>query len=191
LTATIAPNPAHPLLILASASPQRAAILNQLGIPFKAVVSGVEEIETGDPKTVAEENARRKADAVGGDLVLGADTLVALDQIIYGKPQDEGQARETLLALSGRTHTVWGGIAIKEEGEIRSAVAATRVTFRAIDPGLLAWYVEANEWRDRAGGYAIQGRGAALVAGIEGDFWNVVGLPVPELLNLRPALLSG
>jgi septum formation protein len=127
---------------------------------------------------------------VEGDLVLGADTLVAIDQTIYGKPQDEAEARASLLALSGRTHTVWGGIAVKEAGEIRSAVAATAVTFRAIEPWLLTWYVEANEWRGRAGGYAIQGRGAALVTAIEGDFWNVVGLPVPQLLNLRPTLLS-
>lgn len=188
--AIIAPNSGHPRLILASASPQRAAILTQLGIPFEVVVPDVEELELGDPAAVCEENARRKASAVGGDLVLAADTVVALGDRVYGKPEDEGQARAFLQALSGQTHTVWGGISVKEAGEIRTATAATRVTFRAIEPELLAWYVEANEWRGRAGGYAIQGRGAALVERIEGDFWNVVGLPVQELLNLRPTILS-
>jgi septum formation protein len=122
--------------------------------------------------------------------VLGADTLVALDQIIYGKPENEAEARATLEALSGETHTVWGGIAVKHQGEIRSAVASTKVTFRFLTDPEIAWYVETNEWRGRAGGYAIQGRGAALVERIEGDFFNVVGLPVPTLLNLQPTLLS-
>jgi len=182
--------PAHPRLILASASPQRSAILKQLGIPFEVVVPAVEEFEHGDPATAAEENARRKAEAVPGDLVLAADTLVALNATIYGKPEDESEARASLQALSGNTHTVWGGIAVKEDGAVRSAIAATMVTFRPLTDDDLDWYLATDEWRGRAGGYAIQGRGAALVSGIEGDFWNVVGLPVPQLLELLPTVLS-
>jgi septum formation protein len=94
------------------------------------------------------------------------------------------------LALSARVHEVWGGIAIRQGGEERTSAACTRVRFRELDPGVLEWYLRSGEWQGRAGGYAIQGRGAALVEGIEGDFWNVVGLPVPQLLDLAPDLLT-
>jgi septum formation protein len=107
------------------------------------------------------------------------DTVVALDGRIYGKPGDAAQARAGLAALSGRTHTVFSGIVLGR----RHAVAATQVTFRRLED-LIEWYVGTGEWRDRAGGYAIQGRGAALVRGIEGDYANVVGLPVAALLDL-------
>ncbi len=150
----------------------------------------VEELATGDPATVAEENARRKAQAVAGDRVLAADTLVALNAEIYGKPEDETHARASLQALSGHTHTVWGGIAIKEHEQVRTAIASTAVTFRTLDEPILEWYLAGGEWEGRAGGYAIQGRGAALVEAIEGDFWNVVGLPVGQLLELLPDVLS-
>ena len=177
-------------MILASASPQRAAILRQLGIPFEVVVPDVDEIESGTPAAVCEENARRKANAVDGELVLAADTVVALEDEIYGKPENEAEARASLQALSGNTHTVWGGIALREVGTTRTATAQTQVTFRNLADHEIAWYLATEEWRGRAGGYAIQGRGAALVSAIEGDFWNVVGLPVAELLNLQPTLLS-
>jgi septum formation protein len=149
----------------------------------------VEELATGDPAAVVRENARRKAEAVDGPLVLGADTEVALDEGIFGKALDEAGARAHLERLSGRTHLVWGGLAVRAEGELRTAVAATAVTFRALTPGDLDWYLAAGEWRERAGAYAIQGRGAALVERIEGDFWNVVGLPVPQLLEILPGIL--
>jgi septum formation protein len=132
------------------------------------------------------ENALRKARAVEGELVLGVDTTVVLDGVAYGKPATEADAERTLRRLSGRTHEVWSGIALNE----RTAAACTKVTFRALDEPLLRWYLDSGEWQDRAGGYAIQGRGAALVEGIEGDFWNVVGLPVPELLRMAPDLLA-
>jgi septum formation protein len=176
------------VLTLASASPQRRAILEQLGVPFVVTPSGAEELAEGDPKEVALENARRKASAVAGDRVLGVDTLVALDGTIYGKPQDEAHARETLQALAGRTHQVVSGIAVAPE--MRTAVAVTDVSFRDMDEGWIDWYVETGEWRGRAGGYAIQGRGAALVREIRGDYLNVVGLPVPALLDLLPDLLA-
>ena len=145
----------------------------------------VEEIETGDPVAVAMENARRKAAAVDGELVLGVDTVVALDGRIYGKPEDEQEAAATLTVLSGRTHEVVSGLAIG--GEVTAEV--TRVTFRTVTDDLLQWYLATGEWRDRAGGYAIQGRGAALVTAIDGDYLNVVGLPVAQLLARMPGLL--
>ncbi len=172
-------------MILASRSPQRRAILEQLGIDFEVVVPEIDEIEDGDPREMVVENALRKARAVQGDLVLGVDTTVALDGRVYGKPGNEEEAERFLTLLSGRTHEVWSGIALNE----RTAAACTKVTFRDLPQPLLRWYLDSGEWRQRAGGYAIQGRGAALVERIEGDFWNVVGLPVPELLNLAPDLL--
>ena len=122
--------------------------------------------------------------------MLGADTLVTIDGEILGKPRDAAQAREYAGRLAGRTHQVLGGIAIARDGEIEAEdVVATAVTFREADDGLLDWYVATGEWEGRAGGYAIQGRGAALVAGIEGDYLNVVGLPLARLLDLIPELL--
>jgi septum formation protein len=153
--------------------------------------AGIEELEQGDPHVVAEENARRKAEAVEAPdtLVLGVDTMVALDARIYGKPADPAEAAATLQALSGATHEVVSGLALAEAGRMRSVTAVTEVTFRPLGDALIDWYVATGEWRDRAGGYAIQGRGAALVAGIRGDYLNVVGLPVAALLDLQPDLL--
>jgi septum formation protein len=177
-------------LILASASPQRREILTRLGIAFEVRPANVEEETAGDPAAVAEENARRKATAIDGDLVLGADTVVALDGDILGKPRDAAQAREYLTRLAGRRHDVVGGIALAERGEVvAAAVEVTAVDFRPATAELVDWYVATGEWEGRAGGYAIQGRGAALVSGIEGDYLNVVGLPLARLLDLRPDLL--
>ena len=180
----------QPPLILASRSPQRRAILQQLGVSFEAIPPDIEELVEGVPEEVVVENARRKAAAVGGSLVLGVDTAVVVDGTLYGKPPDEAAARESLRRLSGRWHDVWSGIALREGDGERSATACTRVLFRPLDPSEIEWYIESGEWAERAGGYAIQGRGAALVERIEGDFWNVVGLPVPALLALAPRLLG-
>jgi septum formation protein len=183
--------PRRPRLTLASRSPQRRAILEQLGVEFVALVPPVEEVEAGDPEAVALQNARAKARAVAGELVLGVDTVVALDGRIYGKPGDEAEAEQTLRALSGRTHSVLSGVCLVRRGRERTAVARTAVRFRQLEPRLIDWYVAGGEWRERAGGYAIQGRGAALVAAIDGDYTNVVGLPVAALLGLWPGLLPG
>ena len=177
-------------LRLASASPQRRAILEQLGIAFEVAPANVEELTAGDPRELALENARRKALAVPGELVLGADTDVGLDGDVLGKPRDAAHARDLLARLSGRRHEVVGGVAIAEHGAIVAEdVVVTAVDFRALDDATLDWYVATGEWQGRAGGYAIQGRGAALVKGIEGDYLNVVGLPLARLLELMPALL--
>jgi septum formation protein len=174
-------------LILASASPQRRAILEQAGLEFEVRPSDVEELADGEPRAVAAENARRKALAVAADLVLGADTLVTLDGAILGKPRDAAQAVEYVARLAGRTHQVVGGIALARAGAVLAeAVEVTDVTFRALTADEVDAYVAVGEWQDRAGGYAIQGRGATLVRSISGDYLNVVGLPLARLLDLLP-----
>jgi septum formation protein len=178
------------LLTLASASPQRRAILEQLGVDFRAVVPDVEEAVGADPRATVVENALRKARAVSGDLVLAADTEVVLDGRVFGKPADASEAELFLRRLSGRVHEVWGGLALRNGSAERTASAVTRVRFRLLETSDVQWYLSTGEWRDRAGAYAIQGRGAALVESIEGDYWNVVGLPVAELVRLAPGLLG-
>jgi septum formation protein len=181
-------------VILSSRSPQRRAILEQLGVDFRVEAPEVEELTEGDPRRLVRENATRKARAVAarGERVLGADTAVVLDGRVFGKPRDEREAETFLRRLSGRTHEVMSGIAVREPGGAeRSDVAVTKVRFRRLEAPDLAWYLATGEWRERAGAYAIQGRGAALVEEIEGDYWNVVGLPVAALLRLVPDLLGG
>jgi septum formation protein len=182
----LAPEP----LILASRSPQRRAILEQLGVQFTVVTpEGVEELAEGEPRELVVENAVRKARAVEGALVLGVDTAVVLDGRAYGKPGDEAEAGSFLRALSGREHEVMSGVALRRGGEERTDSEVTRVRFRELGNAELEWYLASGEWRERAGGYAIQGRGAALVAGLKGDYLNVVGLPAPALLRLAPDLV--
>jgi septum formation protein len=181
-------------LVLASASPQRRAILDRLGVSFTVRATETPELTAGDPGEVAAENALRKARAARipgvSEVVLGCDTLVALDGVIYGKPGDERAARASLGALSGATHEAISGVALLVEGEERMAVARTRVGFRVLGQDLLDWYLATGEWPGRAGGYAIQGAGAALVLAVEGDYENVVGLPLATLLDLYPQLLK-
>ncbi|HVS28072.1 MAG TPA: Maf family protein [Solirubrobacteraceae bacterium] len=184
-------------MILASRSPQRRALLEQLGIEFELRPADVRERGDGEPQAVVRENAQRKARAVAATLaadddrlVLGVDTVVALAGRVLGKPTDEAEARAFLKALAGRVHAVRSGICLCGPGRERSAVATTSVRFRALGPSEIHWYVATGEWRERAGGYAIQGRGAALVSSIQGDYFNVVGLPVASLLRLAPELLG-
>jgi septum formation protein len=186
---------AKPRLVLASGSPQRRAILGDLGLDFDVRASDVAEEDEGAPRVVASENALRKALAVAADaqddVVIGCDTLVATDGTeIWGKPSDADEARATLRHLSGRTHEVVSGLAIVQRGDVRAATEITHVTFRALDDATIEWYISTGEWNGRAGGYAIQGRGAVLVNRIEGDYLNVVGLPVAALLGLCPALVE-
>ena len=180
-------------LVLGSKSPQRRAILEALGVSFVVRPSGFGETEEGEATEVALGNAEGKALAVAreaGETVLAVDTVVSLDGRLWGKPADEEAARATLGALSGRTHVVVSGVAVVSERGPQSATCATEVTFRALEGALLEWYLRSGEWRERAGGYAIQGAGAALVQSISGDWTNVVGLPVGTLLELLPWLLE-
>jgi septum formation protein len=182
-----------PPLILASASPQRRAILERLGVSFTVRPPEIAEIEQGKPAEVAVENALAKARAARAadaqETVLGCDTLVALGTRIYGKPVDERSARETIAALVGQTHIVLSGVALLRGEREQVALARTEVTFRECDERMVDWYVASGEWRGKSGGYAIQGLGAALVREIRGEFENVVGLPIATLLDLYPELL--
>ena len=180
--------PPAPPLLLASRSPQRRAILEQLGIPFEAVVPQYEEGLTGaEPVAEVERHAQGKARSVAGVAgerpILGVDTEVVLGGRVYGKPADEGEAEAMLEALSGQTHEVVSGLCLLTAAWEELHHAVTRVSFRDLTPRELGLYVVSGEWRDRAGGYAIQGLGAALVERIEGDYLNVVGLPAALLVN--------
>jgi septum formation protein len=169
-------------------------MLETLGVVFEVRAPLFEECETGEARRVALHNAVGKASAVARaphEVVLGVDTVVSLGDRLWGKPSDDAEARETLAALSGRTHTVVSAIALLGLEEApRTETCATEVTFRPLDPDTIEWYVHSGEWRERAGGYAIQGAGCALVAGIAGDWTNVVGLPVGALLDVHPSLLA-
>jgi septum formation protein len=181
-------------LVLASSSPQRRAILERLGVGFTVRPAEIEELSSGDPAALVTENARRKAHAArtpgSQEAVLGCDTIVVHDGVVFGKPASEEEARETLCALSDTTHEVLSGLVLLLPSVARNGLARTRVTFRALGADLIDWYLATGEWRGRAGGYAIQGAGAALVRGVEGDYENVVGLPLATLLDLYPELLD-
>lgn len=180
---------------------------------FEVIPADVEELTTGVPEELALANARLKADAIARELpfevepaerartrtgapdrrdpgvgrrILGVDTVVALDGEVFGKPADAAAAAATLTRLAGRTHRVISGLVLRPDGE---RVAVTRVTFRALDAAQIDRYVATGEWRGRAGGYAIQERGAALVERIDGDYANIVGLPVAALIDLAGDLL--
>jgi septum formation protein len=186
-----------PHLVLASASPRRREILSALGISFETFTPDIEELTEGDPEEVVLENARRKAHAgfaaaPDGAAALGVDTEVVLGGRMLGKASDLSEARERLEALSGRTHTVLSGVVVLGPGRAgdapaeRSGVARSEVTFRPLAPDTLRAYLASGEWRDRAGAYAIQGMGSMLIDRVDGDFSNVVGLPVRMLLALVP-----
>ena len=173
------------MILLASRSPQRRALLAALGVDFRVAVSGVEEGD--DPLDNARAKARDVAARLGvpeGGAVLGADTEVLLEGRALGKPADEGEALWTLRELSGRAHLVRTAVCLITARGERPIVDDARVVFRALSEDLVRWYADTGEWRDRAGGYAIQGAGAALVERVEGDPTTVVGLPVGALAAL-------
>ncbi len=189
--------PPAPPLLLASTSPQRRAILNQLGIPFDAMAPRYVEHDPAeaDAEQLVCEHALGKArsvlDEAGERPVLGVDTTVVLAGRIYTKPTSAGDAERMLDELSGRTHAVVSGLCLATTSwEVVSAIA-TRVTFRKLTPRELGWYVASGEWEGRAGGYAIQGRGGGLVRRVEGDYLNVVGLPASLLVQLLAERFSG
>jgi septum formation protein len=188
--------PPAPPLLLASRSPQRRAILEQLGIPFETIVPEYDEELTGaDPVVEVERRAQGKARSVAGIAddrpVLGVDTEVVLAGRVYGKPADAAEAEAMLEQLSGKTHEVVSGLCLLTPAWEELHHAATLVSFRALTPRELGPYVAGEEWRGRAGGYAIQGLGAALVERIEGDYLNVVGLPAALLVNLLAERFPG
>jgi septum formation protein len=181
--------PPAPPLLLASSSPQRPAILTQLGIPFEVVAPEFHEA----PGTGPLERAAGKARSVdGGDRpVLGVDTEVLLGGELIGKPDGPAAAGQMLEALSGATHEVVSGLCLRTEHWEELHRETTRVTFRPLTPRELARYLASGEWEGRAGGYAIQGLGASLVERIEGDYLNVVGLPGALLVRLLATRFAG
>jgi septum formation protein len=188
--------PPAPPILLASRSPQRRAILEQLGIPFEAIIPKyAEELTGADPVAEVERLAQGKARSVAGVAaerpVLGVDTEVVLDGRVYGKPADAAEAEAMLDALSGKTHEVVSGLCLVTPGWEELEHAVTRVSFRTLTPRELGLYVASEEWRERAGGYAIQGLGAALVERVEGDYLNVVGLPAALLVELLAERFPG
>jgi septum formation protein len=182
---------------LASRSPQRRAILEQLHLPFDVVAPAYDETTPAgaDPLELVREHARGKArsvaDIAGDRPVVGVDTEVVLDSRIYGKPANATEAEEMLEQLSGRTHVVVSGLCLLTPGWEDVEHETTSVSFRELTPRELGIYVATGEWEGRAGGYAIQGRGAALVRSIEGDYLNVVGLPVALLARLLAERFPG
>ncbi|MDX1532432.1 MAG: Maf family protein [Rhodothermales bacterium] len=180
----------HVPLVLASQSPRRRQLLERLGLTFTVQPSGAEEVlpEGAGPAEAVEVLARQKAEAVAPDhpdaLTLGADTLVVLEDDVLGKPADADEAAAMLTRLAGRTHTVYTGIALLHPPSRRSVTAheATAVTFAPLDAHEVAAYVATGSPMDKAGAYGIQDDlGALFVAGIEGDYYNVVGLPLHRL----------
>jgi septum formation protein len=176
-----------PPLVLASTSPQRRAILEQLRIPYRAVAPEYVERDPPDAEPVAlvRAHAEGKARSVqaGGEVTLGVDTTVHLDGRLYGKPADREGAAAMLAELAGRTHLVLSGLCLLGDGFELVEHEVTEVTFRELAAAELEAYLDSGEWSGRAGGYAIQGLGARLVAGIAGDYLNVVGLPATLLLD--------
>ena len=189
--------PPAPPLLLASTSPQRRAILEQLGIPFDVVAPDYEEHDQPGVDAVAlvKEHAlgkaRSVADQADGRPVLGVDTSVVLGGRVYGKPANAEAAAEMLGALGGKTHIVVSGLALLTPGWELIDHVATRVTFRELTPRDVAVYIASGEWECRAGAYAIQGFGAGLVQAIEGDYLNVVGLPAALLVRVLAERFAG
>ncbi|MGH3072393.1 MAG: Maf family protein [Gaiellaceae bacterium] len=184
-------------ILLASTSPQRRAILEQLGIPFDVVAPSYVEHDPpdADPVELVREHARGKARSVanlaGQRPVLGVDTSVWLGGRVFGKPADAAAAERMLDELAGATHVVVSGLCLLTPGWEVVEHESTHVTFRELSPRELAHHLAHGEWEGRAGGYAIQGRGAALVERVEGDYLNVVGLPGALLVRLLAERFPG
>ena len=177
-------------IILASASPRRSQLLEALGLTFTVCPSpALEPAPTSadgrDPGAFVERLARLKADAITSeDLIIAADTVVVIDDEILGKPVDVADARAMLGRLRGRSHAVYSGICVRHGARIESAHQITAVTFGEFSDEWIASYVQTGEPMDKAGSYAAQGKGALLVTKIEGDYWNVVGLPLFRLSQM-------
>ena len=180
--------PPAPPLLLAATSPQRRAILEQRGLPFEVVEPRYEEV--GDDPL---EHAAGKARSIDGGAspVVGVDTVVVCGERVLGKPSGPEEAAEMLDLLGGRVHEVVSGLCLRTPAWEELEREVTRVWFRPLTPRDIATYVASGEWQGRAGGYAIQGRGAALVERIDGDYLNVVGLPAALLVRLLAERFAG
>ena len=183
-----------PDVVLASASPRRAAVLRMLGLSFSVVPADVEERrEQGEPprryvERLARAKVRRVVAAHPDALVIGGDTVVAMDGRVLEKPRDGAEAAQMLSSLSGREHRVYSGLAVAAGGRMASNVATARVRCRTLSHEVVEAYVGTGEPLDKAGAYGIQGRGASLIECIEGDYYTVVGLSVAALVRLIPSV---
>jgi septum formation protein len=180
-------------LVLASASPRRLALLAQIGVEPDAVLAAdVDEtpLPKETPRALARRLARAKAEAVGekGAVVLAADTVVAVGRRILPKAETEAQARMCLALLSGRTHRVYTGVAVRDaKGRVRERLVETRVAFKRLKQGEIDAYIEGGEWRGKAGGYAAQGAAGGFIIAIVGSYSSVIGLPLYETAHLLEA----
>lgn len=183
-----------PRVVLASGSPRRRDLLTLIGIPHEVHPANVDETYfTGEqPREHAERLARAKAEKVSAleneALVIGADTIVVVDEAVLGKPQTEPDAARMLALLSGRTHVVMTAVAASYRGRVLSSVEAVRVTFRDLTGEEIDSYIATGEPMDKAGAYGIQGYGATIVRGVDGDFFAVMGLPLVRLVELMNEL---
>lgn len=181
---------AAPPIVLASQSPRRAELIGRLELPFQTLPADIDEsyLPHETPESHAERLAREKAQTIAATrpeaLVVGSDTIVVVDGDVLGKPRDRAHAIEMLTRLSGREHVVCTGIAIAHQGQVKSDLVRVRVRFRPLDARACEQYVDTGEPMDKAGAYGIQGFGSAIVEGIEGDYFAVMGLPVARMLEL-------
>ena len=178
-------------VVLASRSPRRIELISQLGVTAEVVPADIDEtpLPGEEPvayvKRLASSKARAVQERLGTDaFVLGADTTVDLDGVIFGQPDDESEARRMLKALSARTHRVHTGVAVLAPGRSESLVVTSLVTFEPVSDALLDWYIGTGEWQGKAGSYAIQGLGGTLVASTRGSMSNIIGLPLQETARL-------
>jgi septum formation protein len=179
-------------VILASGSPRRKELLAYVVPAFEIVPSDIDETASGSPALQVEKLAVDKATDIAGRypnaVVIGADTLVAVNNQVLGKPQDEEEAAAMLKQLSARTHTVYTGVAVISEGKAHTAVESTQVTFCRMSDDEIHDYIATGEPMDKAGAYGIQGFGGKFITGIEGCFFNVMGLPLNRLYNMLKSI---
>ena len=182
-------------IILASASPRRREILSMLGVDFEVITTDADEKNPGKLGDYARRAAEIKAEAVRkikhDGIILAADTIVCIDGCVLGKPNSEADAENMLRRLSGRGHSVYTGFCVIDGGVAKSAFEKTDVYFKKLSPALLSWYLKTNEWCDKAGAYGIQEMGSLLVEKIDGDYFNVVGLPVSRIFGEYIRLSDG
>lgn len=169
-------------LILASSSPRRRELVGYMGIPFEVITADAEEVKTGAPEALVRQNALLKARAVFAEhphrVVLGADTIVYQDGKVLGKPKDAKEARDMLAQLAGAWHEVYTGVCVLADGREDVRCDISRVQFTPLSPETIAAYVRTGEPMDKAGAYALQGKGGMFVRRIEGSYSNVIGLPM-------------
>jgi len=186
-----------PRMVLASGSPRRSEIMTSVGWEFRKVVPDIDEsLQNGEsPEDYVQRLARSKAEIVAAEntyeIVLGADTTVVIDDEIIGKPIDMDDARRMIRLLSGRWHEVLTGVAVVANGDTRVGLQTTRVKFAELSPAEVDFLAEKGDPLDKAGAYAVQAQAALFIEGIEGDYWNVVGLPISLVYRLVQELAKG